>query len=1486
MGAEIDRLEVQIETQAKNANLQLDILERKLNNVAKYLTGINGNSLSNFSKNTKTVESNIHSTANTFSSFASGAKKATKSTKSLVSAIGMFYANYFMVIRGIKKLGSAVKSSMDYVETFNYWNVTLDKIGKEFGNQYERFGKSSAEEYAQSFSDRLKELTQKMTGYSVGDNGELIDFGAKNLGLDVESIMKFQAKIGAVTNSVGLMGETSINTAKALSMLAADMSSFTNKDLSQVMTNMQSGLIGQSRAMYKYGIDITNATLQTYAYKYGLSMAVSEMTQADKMQLRLLAILDQSRIAWGDQANTINSVANQYRIFRQQVSNLARVIGNLFLPIAQRVLPVINGIIIAVRRLFELLGFKIWGGDWLKDIADGISIGAAGFDDVTDDIDEVTDSLDDASGAAKKFKHQLQGFDALNVLTTSEGAGKTGSAFGGLLDMSDAIADILADYEAVWNKAFEDAENKAQEIADAIINAFKNAFEDGGWFGVGKMIGDWITNGLDSIDWDKTYQGARNFGTGLAQFLNGLISPELFGAVGRTIAGSLNTALWFLNSFGKTFDWKDFGLSIATSINEFFRTFDFALLADTINVWAKGILDTIITFLDKTDWNLIGKQIGTFLAELDFTEIGGKIGKAIWKAINAGIDVWKGSFSVAPFETILLSLSPMKKALKAITTSKIVKGISSITKDFKILLSGGLIEKSNIFSKLADAIALTVGGAGTLKESINAIFGKNTTTILGIGSVVSEFLLLNDAFYDIASGSDNLVASLAEIAIGAGLAVGALKLIGLSNPYTAAIVGITGVISAICGIKKAIDESIDEAQISSMFDSIRINGETSMDALGDVFKDTIDEISDGADATREKLASISNTQEGIDGTVESINSIKTAIENGAYSVEEKVPEIIAQFDTLLSSTKSIFEEEYEVIVGNIVGAYADILTAQGKSVPEMVAGFAALRDEVTAVYADTEAQIASLEEEYNSGAISADEYYEKVMPLYKILHSASSDGELSAVADEIRNLGGALDLSQYISENSFDVSGFQSYIDTVTQKATEGKDNLISLEDEFKKSLDEFKESVISTGVDANQADFAAVYGASDTQVENIKTKINSAYQDYTDQLQYCLLQQLPGVVDEATKNYDELGWQQKMFTTKADFVQGAIDEWENNILTPVTNSIKGELEELGLDGSTWANEAAKKITDSIFNTITESSYEGVEIDTTTLKDNYASIIQNALDGASEAIDADSYGKDTIDGFSNGITDNKQTSIDAINEWMASLDTAIHDSELKFGSPSKRTEEYGKWTIDGFNKGIGDNVNSTTLTIQRYIDGVVSVFNRISVQMSIIGAQTMQGFINGMSSMTDKVYERAQKIANLVAGTIRTALDIHSPSKVMFSLGEYTVEGFNLGIENMYDNLKNSFGKYTANTVDYLKADAYTYDYSGMTGDKGFTDNYYASDFGRQNDMQETNKLLRELVSAVKRGSTIEIDGEEVFRVTQKKADEFYKQTGYSPYYA
>lgn len=597
--------------QAPNVSKNVIQMTNALANLSNALKGVRSANTQNTS-----ILSNL---SGIFSGLSGSTRRASHSMLSFAQIAGKVYASYFLVIRAIKSLGSAIESAMDYVETYNYFSVTMDKVGRDFKKDFARFGYDSAEEYANSFTDRLNELTRKMTGFSVGKNGELNMTDSIGLALDPEKIQNFQASVAAITNSVGLIGEASVNTSKALTMLSADLSSLKNVDLNTVMTNLQSGLIGQSRALYKYGIDITNNTLQTYAYANGVNKAVSEMTQAEKMQLRLLAILDQSKVAWGDQANTINSVANQYRILKQQISNLARIIGNLFLPIVQKVLPVVNGVIIAIQRLFTALGFKLWGGDWLKNTMDGISGGNSNMDDLGDSADDSADAMENAAAAAKKLKTVVLGIDELNINNPNDDSGSgSGSGSGGIgFDLSDAIGDALADYEKVWDEAFADAKNKAQEYADAICKAFSEAFKTGDFSNIGKFISDNITKALNSIDWAKVYEGARFFGKGLATFLNGLITPEEFAAVGRTIAGCLNTAVYTALSFGENLDWKNIGLSIATGINNFFSTFDFASLAQALNTWVDGIRQIIETAIDNINWSKVLKGFADFFSNIE-----------------------------------------------------------------------------------------------------------------------------------------------------------------------------------------------------------------------------------------------------------------------------------------------------------------------------------------------------------------------------------------------------------------------------------------------------------------------------------------------------------------------------------------------------------------------------------------------------------------------------------------------------------------------------------------------------------------------------------------------------------------------------------------------------------------------------------------------------------------------------------------------------
>lgn len=668
-------------------------------------------SLGQLSHSGNGIQSASRQTARGLNSMAKSSDKARKKYAGLASTIGRFYATYFLAIRGIKKLNDAIQGSMDYVETYNYFSVTMDKIGKEYSNMYERFGYDSAEKYAESFTNRMNDLTRKMTGYKVGNNGQLDLTDTVGLGLDPNQLMQFEAKVNAVTNSVGLIGETSINTAKAVSMLSADLSSLTNTNLDTVMTNLSSGLIGQSRALYKYGIDITNATLQTYAYQYGITKATNEMTQSEKMQLRLLAILDQSRVAWGDQANTINSVANQYRILSQQFNNLSRTIGNLFLPIIQKALPIINGMIVALNRLFTSLGFSLWGDNWLKQLQDGISGG------VGDNLEDLGEEAENTAEKVKKLNDNLQGFDEINKLSedTDADLGNLGDA-SGVIDLSKEIADALNNYESVWEKALSGSENKINAFADKferLLEPIKQTFLDlfnGDYYATGQDVGglamnifNYFSDAIGNVKWDK-------IGKNIADYWNGVFS-------------------------------KISGKDIARGINNF-----------TNAMW-----DTIVGFIKEFDFKQIAKIIGNLLANLDYSVLL-KLGAL--KMATGLITTFANSLKTGFIKTVtpILTGSAMSQTATGWGSKLggwISTGLKSPLMTIPAVVGSVLITVSDHYAEIAKGFENTRGKIG--EETKKIIKSAEDT----ISNVTNMFKAVNADYID-AGKSTNVIETLAD----------------------------------------------------------------------------------------------------------------------------------------------------------------------------------------------------------------------------------------------------------------------------------------------------------------------------------------------------------------------------------------------------------------------------------------------------------------------------------------------------------------------------------------------------------------------------------------------------------------------------------------------------------------------------------------------------------------------------------------------------
>ena len=409
--------------------------------------------------------------------YSSSASRATKATKGLVSQIGMFYAKCFLLIRGAKALWKATESSMDYIETLNYFDAAWGQVAGNAAGEWKKAGYESAEAYAKSFSERAKALTGKMTGFQPDAYGNLIATGVPSLGLDPEKLMNYQATFGQMASSMGVASETALKLSNALTMIGADLASVKNLKFEDVWQDMASGMVGMSRTLDKYGVNIRNVNLQEKLYELGIDAKIAKLGQQDKALLRTIILLQSTKYAWGDMADTIGQPANQLRLLQANFANLARTIGNLLLPIVSKVLPYINALVIAIQRLFSwiggLLGIKIGG------FSSSVGSAATDFGDMEDAADGIADSTGDAAKNTKKMADNLQEFDTLNVINSQKDSGSGGSGSGGgaggLLD--DAFNDAFAEYQLAWDKAFANMENSAQELADKITRAFQRIWE-------------------------------------------------------------------------------------------------------------------------------------------------------------------------------------------------------------------------------------------------------------------------------------------------------------------------------------------------------------------------------------------------------------------------------------------------------------------------------------------------------------------------------------------------------------------------------------------------------------------------------------------------------------------------------------------------------------------------------------------------------------------------------------------------------------------------------------------------------------------------------------------------------------------------------------------------------------------------------------------------------------------------------------------------
>ena len=626
------------------------------------------NALAKLSRTGGAAGTAAKSITSSFSGFSSSASAVTKKSFSLASAIGKVYATYWTLFRGFRLLGDAIDISSSLTEVENVVRQTFGQYESLINN----FAKTSIEKFGMS------ELSAK------------------------QFASRFQAMGTALDIPQRKMADMSIR----LTELAGDMASFYDVSQEDIAKSLQSVFSGTTAPMRRYGIDLTQATLKEWALKQGLDANISSMTQAQKAMLRYQYVLAHTTNITGDFARTADTWHNQITMLKENFKALGAVVGggliNAFKPFIKVLNAVLQKVISFAEMVTNALG-SIFG--WKYEASKG-----AGISGLADDIGSASDGMDDLSDAAgsagkntggiaknaKKAKKEIQqatrAFDELKVISKQSkdkgsGSGNKGSGSG---SGSGAGGGTGVDGGLVQT--------------DTIFKKFKSDIKD--LEGLGKAISGALINAMRSIKWDEVYAKASGFGSGLAKFLNGLFEGQkgttLFGETGRLIANSLNTVLHALDSFGTTFNWKQFGNSIADGINKFFQNFDFALLAQTLNSWAQGAFDAVTTALSKISWKDVWKGVKEFLSNLDVKTVAIIIGALTIKKI-LGLHLAKTALGI-----IGTSIS---KAIAGSIAAKLGVEIGANATIGEVL-STGLSKKISGLGTIAGKIgklALTVG---------------------------------------------------------------------------------------------------------------------------------------------------------------------------------------------------------------------------------------------------------------------------------------------------------------------------------------------------------------------------------------------------------------------------------------------------------------------------------------------------------------------------------------------------------------------------------------------------------------------------------------------------------------------------------------------------------------------------------------------------------------------------------------------------------
>lgn len=413
-----NEVSVQIKTQAEDTNQSVTKLISNLSSLNSNIEKIS-NSLDKIDSSSKKASNSVKGTKDALNQMSSISSKLQSSFNTMFN-VGKFYLVWNVTKRIRDSMISLINSSIDYIETQNLFDVSMN-------NQ-------SAKAY------------------------KFMNTMANTFGIARTELMNYQASFNNVMKSLpGLSDETAYALSETLMKMSVDYASLFNFTLPKAMEKFQAAVVGSVKPIRdKTGMDITEKTIQQVAKNIGVEKTVGQLNQVEKRLLRIISLQSQLNEvgAIGDFAKTIESPSNQLKVLQQQLQELGVWLGNVFIGTIGKILPYINGFVMALVAMAKALAIFVGYSETKYD--DPLQV-----EDTTNSVTGLNNSLDNATSSAKKLKKVLMGFDVLNVITTPTTSDSTSSS----TSVDPKIIAALQEYDNLMSNVHM----KAIDVRDTIM---------------------------------------------------------------------------------------------------------------------------------------------------------------------------------------------------------------------------------------------------------------------------------------------------------------------------------------------------------------------------------------------------------------------------------------------------------------------------------------------------------------------------------------------------------------------------------------------------------------------------------------------------------------------------------------------------------------------------------------------------------------------------------------------------------------------------------------------------------------------------------------------------------------------------------------------------------------------------------------------------------------------------------------------------------